>query len=117
MMNANDGARTLESQSPDAETHALRFERREHDRWPVEGVATVFELGGEKFGRMHTLRMLDCGSDGLGALTDGPIEPGAVVSIGFQAPGLLSRRGTITRCMPCGSGYRVGLQFEGRLAA
>lgn len=95
----------------------LRYERRQNDRWQSEGVATAFQLAGERFGAMYTLRVVDFSSDGLGALSDTPIEPGTLVSIGFQAPGRIAKRGVVSRCLPCGDGYHVGIQFEARLAA
>jgi hypothetical protein len=101
---------------PDA-PEPLRFERRQADRWPLGGVATAFELAGDSFGRMHTLRTADYSHDGMGALTDDVIQPGSLVSIGFQEPGYTAKRGTVVRCLPCGDGYRVGIVFEHRLAA
>jgi hypothetical protein len=95
----------------------LRFERRQCDRWGLDGVATAFELAGEGFGRMHTLRMLDYSEGGLGAVSNSVIPLGATVSVGFQSPGYLAKRGVILRCMPCGEGYRVAIGFEQRMAA
>ena len=95
----------------------LRFERRQADRWPIDGVATAFELAGDGFGRTHTLRMLDYSNDGIGAVSDTVIAPGTTVSLGFQSPGYPARRGTIARCLPCGEGYRVAVIFEQRMAA
>jgi hypothetical protein len=95
----------------------LRFERRNIDRWPLEGAATAFRLSGEHFGTMHELHVLDYSPDGLGAICDATIPPGTVVSVGFQAPGHYAKRGTVLRCAPCGQGYRVAIQFEPRLAA
>ncbi len=51
----------------------LRFERRQRDRWGMEGVATAFELGGEGFGRMHTLKLQDY-SDGIWHLEKTPVS-------------------------------------------
>ena len=95
----------------------LQFERRQSDRWNVDGVATAFEVAGDGFGRTHTLRMLDCSHGGLGAVSESMITPGTTVSIGFQSPGYLARRGTVARCMPSGDGYRLAIYFEQRLAA
>ena len=75
------------------------------------------ELGGEGFGRMHTLKMLDYSDDGMGASCDSVITPGTTISVGFQAPGYMARRGSVIRCIPCGDGYRVAIGFEQRLAA
>jgi len=95
----------------------LRLERREVDRWPIEGAATAFSMSSESFGRMHDLRMLDYSEYGLGAISDTAMAPGTIVSIGFQAPGYLAKRGTVERCTACGEGYRLAIQFESRLAA
>jgi hypothetical protein len=95
----------------------LRFERRQADRWPQEGAATAFELAGESFGRMHALRMRDFSHQGMAAVSDTVIQPGTSVSVGFQAPGCLARRGIVLRCLPCGDGYEVAVSFEQRMAA
>ncbi len=105
-------------QSADAAAgRTLRFERRQHDRWPVAGVATACRLGGERFGEAQMLRMVDYSSEGLGAMSDRPLEPGAIVAVGFLAPGHTPKRGVVVRCLPCGDGYRVAIRFETRLAA
>lgn len=95
----------------------LPFEQRDHDRWRIDGVATVFRVGGERFGQMISVRTIDYSDRGIGAISHEPIEPGAVVSVGFQAPGYAAKRGMVTSCRPCGEGYRVGIAFEARLAA
>ena len=95
----------------------LRFERRSVDRWRVSGVATAFCLGGEQFGAMHELSVLDYSLDGLAATCNTVIQPGQSISIGFQSPGYPAKRGTVLRCMPCGQGYRIAVQFEARMAA
>ena len=101
-----------------ADEHAvLRFERRRVDRWRLDGHATAFVLSGDHFGHMQELQMIDYSSDGLGAVCDGPMPPGAEVSIGFSAPGHAAKRGRVIRCLPCGEGYRVAVQFQLRLAA
>ncbi|MEE8153610.1 MAG: PilZ domain-containing protein [Phycisphaerales bacterium] len=95
----------------------LRFERRAHDRWPMEGVATAVRLGGERFGQMQVLKMIDYSWEGLGAFCPEPLEPGTIVSLGFQEPGYVAKRGVVLRCLPCGDGYRAAIQFESLLAA
>lgn len=95
----------------------LRFERRIHDRWPASGIATAFRLAGDRFGEMQTLEMVDCSNDGLGATCDKPIDPGTIVSLGFQAPGYLAKRGVVVRCLPNGNGYSLAIRFEALMAA
>ena len=100
----------------------LRFERRTVDRWPISGAATAVCIGGERFGRTYDLKLSDASSDGLGATCDMPLDPGTLVSVGFQGPAMNQgaggfRQATVLRCRPCGAGYRVGLQFALRAAA
>src|SRR4051812_43856324 len=108
---------THPAHSENEDSGPLRFERRGVDRWPVQGTATAFRLTGERFGAMHELRMLDYSYDGLGALSNSVMEPGTLVSIGFQAPGYIAKRGVVLRCSPSGDGYHVAIQFQARMAA
>jgi len=103
--------------APQDDLAPLRFERRGVDRWHTQTAATAFCLSGERFGQMHDLTVTDYSTDGLGASCETVIQPGEHVSIGFQAPGRIAKRGTVLRCIPCGHGYRVAIQFEARLAA
>jgi hypothetical protein len=96
---------------------SFRLERRAIDRWPVHGSATAICLGGDRFGQLHQLRLSDCSLDGLGAVSETVLEPGTMVSVGFQTPGMLPRQAVVLRCQPCGDGYRVGMQFSLRKAA
>ncbi len=110
------------STTSDAEYHVdapapLRFERRTQDRWPVDGVVTAFRLAGDRFGERQSLKMLDYSWDGLGANSSAPLEPGTIVSLEFQAPGYMTKRGVVVRCLPCGDGYRLAIRFEALLAA
>jgi hypothetical protein len=95
----------------------LRFERRQVDRVPTDGHATALRVGGDCFGQIHDLRLVDYSVGGLAAICGDPIEPGTALSLGFANPGWLARRGVVRRCLPCGSGYRVAIQFELGLAA
>lgn len=104
-------------QTNEGGTDVLRFERRDIDRWPVHGIATAFRLGGDRFGEMHELSMLDYSHEGLGCGCAEPIEPGTVISLGFQAPGYTAKRGTVVQCVPTGNGYRLGIRFESMMAA
>lgn len=96
---------------------SLRFERRTIDRWPVHGSATAVRVGGSHFGQAHELKLNDASADGLGATCDTVLEPGTMVSVRLAEPGALFRQAVVLRCQPCGSGYRVGLQFALRAAA
>lgn len=110
-----------ESQS---ERPTLKFERRTIDRWPAAGSATAVCVGGERFGESYELKLSDASLDGLGALCDSALEPGTMVSVGFHNSSMNAarfpggyRQAVVLRCLPCGTGYRVGLQFALRAAA
>jgi hypothetical protein len=102
---------------PDFDAGPLKFDRRCGDRWPVQCAATAFRLSGEGFGRLHELCVTDMAHEAMGAISDTAVEPGSTVTVGFENPGYLARRGTVVRCVPCGNGYRVAVRFDRRLAA
>ncbi len=102
---------------PQAAPPSYRLERRGHDRWPITGVATACRVGGNRFGETITLKLVDYSAGGLGAISDEPLEPGCLVSIGFREPGFQPEYGVVARCLPCGDGYRVAICFERRMAA
>jgi hypothetical protein len=80
-------------------------------------MATAYHVAGQRFGERHVLRLLDESYEGLGAITARPMEPGAIVSVGFATIGYPARNGVVMRCAPCGDGYRVAILFETRMAA
>ena len=100
--------------APDA---APGSERRQHDRWNVHGVATAFCIAGEHFGEMYEMHMLDISEQGMGATCEDAIPPGSMISIGFEAPGYLAKRGEVLHCKPTGHGYRVAIRFDALAAA
>ena len=95
----------------------LAFERRQHDRWPADGLAKVFRVAGDRFGEVYTLRIVDESFEGLGATSSWPLEPGTIVSVAFVEPGCPARSGVVLRCRPCGDGYRLAIQYDRALAA
>lgn len=94
-----------------------KFDRRRSERWEEEGQATAFVLGGEMFGTIFELKTFDCSNGGVGAECQQAINPGTVVSVGFDNPAHGARRAVVVGCYPNGSGYRIGIRYEGRLAA
>ena len=105
-------AESMPNSATDLPPAPLRFERRLCDRWPVEGVAVAFETGGDGFGSRHALRLIDESDGGLGVFADDPLSPGTAVTVSPSQPGHPLRHGVVKRCLPCGSGYRVGIVFR-----
>lgn len=95
----------------------FRFDRRRHARRTGGGAATAFVLDGDEFGRIVSLNLADSSEGGIGALSSEPIVPGVIVSLGFASSHHVAHRGLVTSCIPNGAGYRVGIRFEGRMAA
>lgn len=85
--------------------------------WDLPGCATAFCLGADIFGTMWHLTSLRYGTAGLVADAAEPIEPGSKVSLGFEAPGYVAKRGEVVACRELGSSFRVAIRFEERLAA
>ena len=95
----------------------IPFDQRSTERNSSEGRAAAFELGGDGFGRIHELELIDYGSGGLGAFSQTPILPGTSISLGFEMSWLTAQRGEVVWCTPCGHGYRVGILLLHRMAA
>ena len=110
----DDTERWWESDVPPA---PLPFERRRHDRRPMQGAARAVLLDSEHFGQMRQLALLDYSEGGVGAISSAPINPGSSISLGFTSHGYPAERGTVVKCTPCGAGYRVAIRFDLRMAA
>ena len=95
----------------------LRFERRRSTRSTITGTAEVQRIGGGRFGQSHRLVLQDYSDGGLAARSDTVVEPGTLVWIVMDCPGASGRRGVVRRCVPCGNGYRIAVQFDLALAA
>jgi hypothetical protein len=85
--------------------------------WDLEGCATAFCLGADIFGTMWNLTALRYGAAGVVADVAEPIDPGSKVSLGFEAPGYVAKRGEVVACRDLGDSFRVAIRFEQRLAA
>ena len=83
----------------------------------IPGSVTVFHLEGETFGQMHEVIELSVSECGLDGRSSEPVSPGAVVSMGFEAPGHPARRGEVVGCVRHGEQWKVGIQFEANTAA
>ncbi|MHC5026267.1 MAG: PilZ domain-containing protein [Planctomycetota bacterium] len=95
----------------------LRFERRCAPREPADGHVLAQQADGEHFGRTHFLELRDVSPGGLGATSEVAIEPGTLVTVSFADAGRPVRRGVVRRCVPCGRGYEVAVEFQLRRAA
>ena len=93
------------------------MEKRTQNRWPVNGAATAFYLTGDQFGRIQDLDMLDFSDSGMGAISADPMDPGEVVSVGFEHSGYTARHGTVVTCGETERGYRLAIRFDRAMAA
>ena len=78
---------------------------------PLSGTATIVHLDGERFGEMHDLVELAISDGALQGRSATPVAAGASVSLGFQAPGTIARRGEVIQCDACGEGWRIGIRL------
>ncbi len=86
--------------------------RRSCNRWNLDGIATAFELDGNGFGRIHTLKRVECSDRALGAVTQEAVYCGTQVSIGFQDRKHRARFGSVVRCDQADEGFRLAVVFE-----
>lgn len=92
---------------------ADRMERTE----PGLGRGTALRLNDSRFGEMHDFVVEAIDGGGCVVLSGGHIEPGTVLSLGFEIHGHPGRRGIVEECLPFGGGFRWRIFFSGRLAA
>jgi len=121
-------ARTDETTLPDVianigdcegtRTESIRPEAGIAERaWELPGCATTFRLDAGDFGAMSHLTELRLAEDGLLASTVDWIDPGASISLGFEASGQTARRGEVIACRRDGEVHRIAIRFNQRLAA
>jgi hypothetical protein len=95
-----------------AESNPPSLARRKLSRRRLDGIATVFELSGQHFGRMRTLMRIDYSDGGMSGLADSVITRGTPVTIGFQTPGCIAHLGQVITCIRSEDGYRVSIAFN-----
>ena len=93
------------------------FVHKGRDATAIPGSVTVFHLEGEEFGLMHEVIELSVSDEGVNGRSTEPVSPGAVVSMGFEAPGIPARRGEVVGCVRCHEGWQIGIEFHNNAAA
>jgi hypothetical protein len=83
----------------------------------IDGVATVFGLFGEDWGRIHELTQVRLEGAWMEAEACEPLRSGMTVCVGFQASGQIARRGTVEFCAPSRDGFTVRIRLDERSAA
>ena len=92
-------------------------DRRQINRWPLNGAATGLCLTPESFGATHDFHLIDYGDGGVGTYSRHAIHVGTVVSLGFEPLDYGARQGRVVACTSSGSGHRIAIRFEGGFAA
>lgn len=83
----------------------------------LEGVATIFGLFGEDFGRIHELTGVERRGEVIHAEACEPLRIGMVVCVGFEQRGVVAARGVVEACESSADSWRVAIRAEGRVAA
>lgn len=78
----------------------------------VDGLATAFELSGNRFGQMHSLRQLVLTDAELEAESEDAIPCGINVSIGFQSTACCARHGQVTACDRHDNLYHIAVAID-----
>ena len=81
------------------------------------GLATLFRLAGEQFGRFHQLTRLRVHDGRLHGMSAEPIEVGALVTIGWQDPNQSACRGVVAMSLRGSDGWFVTVELDSALAA
>jgi hypothetical protein len=112
VMLAQSGVKNQAAEAAENNPRILRFARRKLDRRQIDGIATVFELSGEHFGRMHTLVRIDYSDGGVNGISDRVIAQGTSITVGFQSRDCIAHSGRVITCTRYENGYRVGIAFK-----
>jgi hypothetical protein len=83
----------------------------------IDGVATLFRLGGERFGEMHELTDLLEHDGLLSGFSTQPIDVGALVTIGWEDSLRCACKGVVAFSMRTGEGWRFTIDLDSALAA
>lgn len=83
----------------------------------IPGVATLFRLGGERFGEMHELAQLQKRDGRLSGFSKETIDVGALVTIGWEDGDRCACRGVVAFVIRIGEGWRITIDLDSALAA
>ena len=95
----------------------LKISNRRTEGETLRGLATLFRLGGEDFGRLHQLNNLRLHDGRLHGLSPEPIQVGALVTIGWQDASQSACRGVVAMSLRGSDGWFVTVELDSALAA
>ena len=83
----------------------------------IQGMATLFRLAGEEFGRFHQIDNLRVHDGRLHGTSREPIDVGALVTIGWQDPSQSACRGVVAMSLRGSDGWFITIELDSALAA
>ena len=83
----------------------------------IQGMATLFRLAGEEFGRFHQIDNLRVHDGRLHGISQEPIDVGALVTIGWQDPSQSACRGVVAMSLRGSDGWFITIELDSALAA
>lgn len=95
---------------------ALKFDRRNSPRIPVEGFAMV-AFGDAPATRLTPVHLIDASDGGLGVHSTMPVFPGTPFALYCPGSNEANFRGEVARCTAEADGFRLGLCYDGLKAA
>ncbi len=109
-----ENAETLGSDVP-----ALRFERRIAERFEAIGKVEAVRMGpvDTLFEPKVDLHLLDESITGAGFGSEVPLAPGTQLDVHIGSASAPWKSGRVVRCIAISKGYRVGVEYDRRLAA
>lgn len=102
-----------------ADVPALRFERRQTERFEAIGKVEAVRMGpvDSLFEPKVDLRLIDESVTGAGFGSLMPLAPGTQLDVHIGSATAPWKSGRVVRCIATGSGYQIGVEYDRRLAA
>ena len=110
---------TENAEAQRADVPALRFERRQSERFEAIGKVEAVRMGpvDTLFEPKVDLRLIDESVTGAGFGSQMPLAPGTQLDIHIGSASAPWKSGRVVRCIATNNGYHVGVEYDRRLAA
>jgi|GEM_PF-1086074 len=107
------------AQAQQADAPALRFERRQAERFEAIGQVEAVRMGpvDTLMEPKVDLRLIDESMTGAGFGSETPLAPGTQLDVRIGSGSAPWKSCRVVRCIAGSRGYRVGVEFDRRLAA
>ncbi len=95
----------------------FQIKARRPEATPIQGIATLFRLGGDAFGMMHEITDLHQVDGRVIGTCREPVEIGSLVTVGWEDASRTACRGVIAFSRRDGDGWLITLDIDSAVAA